>query len=215
MNMMKKELESQLKQYMDEIRDIHDAFEIYIHVYNLCHVEKNKEANVAPIFFYFTLKSLLMYVIISLAKLYEGYKGRPRSDRNVIKFLEFIESNLILFDISEEFRKTINCEYIVDMQYVLNHKKIISDHSQLIDKLLTWRDKCFAHNDEEYFCKLDLLIEENPININEFRELIETFFSIINSYSIAYDGSQYLIESFEGVFDIDNIFEIISKKRDI
>ena len=204
----KMQFEEYLKTLFGEIIKLHSKFELYLHLQNE-RVDRLNEMNLAPAFFKLTMDALISDVIISLAKIYENYRSE-RSNRNLNKFLRFVENNLDLFPQSIEEMKLLNCNYLVDYDLIKTHLEQIDNQKEVLDNLIQWRDKLYAHFDKKYFADREKLNVDHSINIGQIRTLIQLAGEILNKYSVAYNGVYKTIEAVN-LKDVDTIFNILHR----
>lgn len=194
---MTKKFKDYLTRFESEITDVDTAFRLLIHL-NKCLNTRRKEMELSPCFFTYVLKSLLHYIIITLSKLYENYKGNERSDFNLIKFLNFIEQNgKTIF--KDEVKKTT----IDEDRYNIQKQKGI------LDNLFNWRDKYVAHFSKKLL-KPEEVSKMFPITEKDFEKLINISKEIVNKYCII-SGKEKLVFEIVNFDDIDNIFYTLEK----
>ncbi|MGE5329884.1 MAG: hypothetical protein ACM3KR_10305 [Deltaproteobacteria bacterium] len=203
----RKQFEEYLERLINEVMFIDSTLELYIHLMNK-RIDRINELNMAPAFFGLTINCFLASTVISLAKLYENYNGKNRSDRNICKFLNFIEQNSDIFTQDEETLQKFRCNYRVDSLLIKKHRKLIEDSKSKLDNLFYWRDKCYAHNDKKYFLDSTALGNDAGLTIKSFRELIKLAQDILNDYSIAYSGTYKSIRA-TNLFDIDHVLDAL------
>jgi len=164
--------------------------------------------NRAPGFFQLSLSAFQNAAVMGLAKLYEP---SCRGSMNLNKFLNIIEGNhkaIFLNDLST--KEKLNQSLDIDNTTVQIHREEIKNHERIIENLLAWRDKSFAHNDKKYIFNREMLSKDFPITYKEFENLIELADEILNTYKIGYSGSQtHIIPS--NAFDVDVVLEELKK----
>lgn len=203
--------ENYLEILFQELETIDSCLELWIFINNK-REDRIEEMNISPAFFQLTLHSLFFTAIISLAKLYDSYKIKDRSDKNLVKFINFNASNLSIFPTDKTILEKHRCQRKVDSDLINEHRKTIEDKKDILDKLFTWRDKGFAHFDSRYFGNLEKVTKEHPMKVGEIRDLINTASEILNAYSTVYSGN-YRIYRCSNYSDIDNILEILHKHK--
>jgi hypothetical protein len=127
------------------------------------------EVELAPVIFLPVIESLLVDSVFSLAKLYE-----LGSDKNINKFLKFVETNLGNLVWQRER---------VTQQQIDAQRRLIASKQAAITNLLAQRNKYFAHHDEEFFVEGDKLGKVYPLSIDDVEELIRTAQEINNEHS--------------------------------
>jgi len=192
------------KKYLDklfnELMSIETHLELYVYIYNL-KATNLSELNLAPAFFGNVIQVFLSNTIFSLSRIYENYDGRNRSDRNLSKFLDFLEQ---CFDIFPQ-----DSDYKVDASLIKKHRGMIDNHKEVLNNLFAWRDKHFAHFDKHYFFETEKLSEDYNLTLNNLRTLIQLAKEILNYYSIAYSGTYNAVTP-TNLLDIENIIEILA-----
>ncbi|MFY0729959.1 hypothetical protein [Pseudomonas sp. NFX15] len=127
------------------------------------------------IFGYFW-QSLETDVFLILAKLLDG----KRSDRNIIRFIDFCESN----------RTKIHwLEGVIPIESIIRHKQHLADHRETINKITIRRDKFFAHSDKIYFLDRDKLDQDYPVRTSDLMDLTRCFQRIITDHSLGLNRS--------------------------
>jgi hypothetical protein len=209
--LMGKEKEEKFEQYLNrffyELMRIETCLELYVHIYNM-KVTNLKELNIAPAFFGNVISSFFSDTIISLARIYENYNGRKRSDENLNTFLDFVEKHTDIFPHDEEILCKYRCKHKVDALLIKKHRDLVQEHKEKLDNLFCWRDKHYAHFDKKYFIESDSLGQDAEFTIKDMRELIRLAKNILNDYSIAYSGTNNLVTP-TNIFDIDKVIEIL------
>lgn len=207
--MMKEQVIARFERELDFlIRELYQ-----INSYDLLHKHLNnkrtepeflKAMNKAPLFFGFTITSYQHMVIMGLAKIFEKRNG---DGINIFRFLEHIENHsLLIFDIP-----TKEHQPIVDKNLITQHKEELNKHSLLIDHILAWRDKSFAHFDKKYNGENSKKVGQDfPIYNHEIGELINLLGYILNTYQSAYkDTVTHLIPV--DTYDVDNVLLALLK----
>ena len=200
-----------LRKLFHELTVLDTKFEIYRGI-NSHRTDRLEELNIAPAFFGIVLNSLVSDIIISLAKFYENYDGRKRSDRNINRFLNFIESNTDIFPTDPEAKKMYNFNYTINEELINEHRAEIENIKGILDNLFQWRDKYFAHFDKKYFLNDKALVEDYPLNYEDIRYLIDLGAKILNKYSVAYNGMHYSIENVNRD-DFEKVINILHKYK--
>lgn len=210
--MKKRDPHKQFKLYLDrlfeEVFHIDSKFELYYHLLERKY-NRLQAMNISPAFFQLIMDALLTDSIISLSRLYDSYKSIKRSDRNLIRFLNFVESNIDIFPSDKETLMRHNCDYIVDKNLIDSHRAKINEMTPILDNLFTWRDKYVAHFDKTYFSNGERLKEDASIKFGEIRGLISLADEILNSYSAVYDGNVNMIRA-TNLFDVDKSLDILN-----
>lgn len=199
MNSMERieKFENDMNGLIEDLHEINSFFIIYNYLYSQTTNEEDiKVMNKAPAFFGITMKSLQQSGFMGLSRIFES--GR-RSDKNIFKFLGFLEANH---------------KYIFKENTVVNHltiqedKKKLDEVKDIIDNLITWRDKIIAHNDKIYFKKEGLLSEQYPIEHNNIKMLIDLGAEILNKYQSAYNDKHTVMEVLN-VYDVKKVIQAL------
>jgi AbiU2 len=135
--------EKYLKALFQELTRIDSFFELSIHI-DKYRSNRLNELNIAPSFFGSVLDSFIYTTVVSLARYYDSYKTLKRSDRNLIRFINFVEQHIELFPTDVDIIKRLNIIYPVTLDLIQHHKGLIHDETHILEKLFTWRDKHFG-----------------------------------------------------------------------
>jgi len=95
-----------------------------------------------------------------------------QSDRNIVHFLR----------ITKDRYKQIEWEKPFKRNEVVEHLKQWEEQSEPIRRLVTRRNKFFAHYDKEYFYEPDRLAEEVPFGIEDAMEVVRRLQEIVGFY---------------------------------
>lgn len=90
-----------------------------------------------PLLFTSIAESLHVDVVLLLAKLFED-----RSDRNIPRFLNFVETNLKHLKWASQS---------ITPGDLAHQRKLLESHAQTIQNIKAQRDKYFAHHDKRHF----------------------------------------------------------------
>lgn len=167
----KEELKSVFISFSKEIQYADSTFETYF-IMKFGDKRWEKAYSVAPAFFSLAIRSMLNEALLTLAKLYE--RGN-RSDKNFIKLLNYIEGNLKSFDDSKKS---------LLLSEIRNQRELLSTKESEISKVLVWRDKLIAHNDNEYFSNPTKIGEDVGLSAEEIRDLIQISMNLLNCFSL-------------------------------
>ncbi|WNF36577.1 hypothetical protein RJD24_19480 [Bacillaceae bacterium IKA-2] len=159
--------------------------------------------NKAPAFFQLTIHSFQYSAIMGLAKLFEP---ASRKSKNIFNFLNFIEANHHkIFSNVSQINSKLGSGNDIDHSTVKKHREQLEKVESIINNLISWRDKAFAHNDKKYFKSNGLISKEFPLTYKEIEYLIELSADILNSYQVAYNGNRtHTIPA--NVYDVDKVF---------
>lgn len=204
---LKDVLEKYLQILFQDLSRIDSLFELSIHIDNY-RSNRLEELNIAPSFFSLVLDSFFYTTVVSLARMYDSYRFLNRSDKNLIRFINFVEQNIKLFPSDKHILKKFNIIYPVTLNSINEHRKSIQEVAPILDKLFTWRDKYFAHYDNNFFLNDNLLENKYGLTVGEIRKLIKLAAELLNYYSIGYNGVANAIRV-HNLYDIDSIIEIL------
>lgn len=188
--------ESLLKGYQQIVfDDLTPKLALYHSLYKK--YEENNEVflDKAGIFAYI-IQSLEVDTLLLMAKLLDG----KRSDRNIIKFIDFSDSN----------RLAINWKNgNIPAELSKKHKGLIAEQQATINRITVRRDKFLAHSDKQYFLSRAKLDEDYPVSIDDLIGVVQCFQRILTDHSFGLmSGGR---ASYEGVFYIavDNLLNKI------
>jgi hypothetical protein len=171
------------------------------------------ELNQAPGFFSFTIKAHLDAGLMHVSRLLKKQTGSI----TVWKFLDFIENNLDLFStkaFSQRMAKDsfyenqVKSHRPVSLEDVENHRNQLLNFRQVIENIITWRDKKGAHIDEKFGLRQVDVFRDFPIKLAELEELTRAIANILNTYSSAYNSSSYSIDMV-GADDVEVVLDAI------
>src|SRR5690606_29125599 len=100
----------------------------------------------------------------------------------------------------------------IDHRTVKEHINLLQELSPIIENLIAWRDKSYAHHDIKFFKKQDLLVEEFPITYSEFEKLIVLAGKILNEYQVGYNGKTTVIEP-TNILDVDIVLRALKNSQ--
>lgn len=196
-----------IARFLEELYQLNSYYQLNKYLKEKSGDEENLRAmNVAPAFFQLTIKSFQYSAMMGLARLYEP---PTRNSKSIFKFLNFIENNhKQIFSNDPQVKKKLGRSSDVDYSTVIKHREQLSEVGTVINNLLTWRDKAFAHNDKKYFSARESLGIEFPLTYKEIETLIELAADIFNTYQIAYNGIKTVIEP-TNTYDVNNVLEVL------
>jgi|GEM_PF-1097728 len=215
--MDKTDAELKFEEYREYLRQEAIRLASYILLYRRLHElrsERLSEMIIAPAFFEVVIDALFSVIVIWVDKMFS-----EKSERGVWNFLTFCEHNRNILEIKELKHRR---NYADGHRMLRNHEPIthqtIQDDKKRISKLESLpsfklrRDKFYAHFDKEYFFDRKKLSEDAPLKWSDLEEILKTMAEIINTYSIAYDGSQHILEPIN-INDIEHILNILHKAK--
>src|SRR5690606_25668393 len=197
----KKYFEEYLQTLYEELININENLKLWLYVHNF---DNGLIINRAPNFFNRILSALFESVIISLTRLFDSYKKIDRSDRNIIRFINFIESNINVFplDTSQQNNKKSKDKLVGD--FIKNHRELINTLNPILDNLFVLRYKYINHFDSKYFNNVSQLLKDYEIKVTDIEKIIKSAEKILDDYSMLYNRSKTDINAI-GPMDIDNI----------
>lgn len=157
------------------------------------------ELNQAPGFFSFTIRAHGDAGLMSVARVLK----KQRESITIWKFLDFVESNLELFSAEsfthrmnkdERYEDRVRWHRPVTLNDIETDKNKLDEFKQVIDNIITWRDKRGAHIDEKLALEQADNLKEFSIKLKELEDITEAIANILNRYSVAYDSSTYVVD---------------------
>jgi hypothetical protein len=215
--MDKTDAELKFEEYREYLRQEAIRLVSYIRLYRRLHElrsERLSEMNIAPAFFQVVIDALFSVIVIWVDKMFS-----EKSERGMWNFLTFCENNCNILEIKELQRRRnyadnhwmLRDQEPITFQTIQKDKKRISKLESLPSFKLR-RDKFHAHFDKEYFFDRKKLSEDAPLKWSDLEEIVKTMAEIINNYSIAYDGSQHVLESLN-VTDIGRLLNLLHNAK--
>lgn len=188
--------ESLLKGYQQIVfDDLTPKLALYHSLYKK--YEENNELflDKAGIFAYI-IQSLEVDTLLLMAKLLDG----KRSDRNILKFIAFSDSN----------RLAINWKNgNIPAELITKHKELIAEKQAVINRITVRRDKFLAHSDKQYFLNRDKLDEDYPVSIDDLIGVVQCFQKILTDHSFGLmSGGRVSYEDFFYIA-VDNLLNKI------
>ncbi|TKJ83751.1 hypothetical protein PaeCFBP13512_22305 [Paenibacillus sp. CFBP13512] len=188
-----------MDQLFSEIRYAHDKFFVYTYLYNRF-VDFPQTQEISSSFFAISMDSLQNDAIIRTAKLFD--KGH-KSYGTLYKLLNLMEAHLDQFGIVKDEVK----------DKLASHKIYYQNQEVLINNLLIWRDKHFAHPDKKYFLDKNRinLAEHAPMLVGDLPKLLKTSVEILNFYSYKLFEITYFFKDFQIEHDVDKLFMVFNQ----
>lgn len=173
--------------------------------------KKNQQENLdamnkAPAFFSLAMHSFQYSAIMGLAKIYEP---ASRDSKSINKFINFIEGNHKKIFLNDPItKKKLGRTSDIDGSTVIKHREKLTEVEPIINNLITWRDKAYAHNDKKYFKDREALGRDFPITYKEIEDLIELAAEILNTYQVGFKGaSTHIIPT--NTYDVDAVIKAL------
>ncbi|PWK13335.1 hypothetical protein [Tumebacillus permanentifrigoris] len=176
---------------LHDVQVIYDKFQLYIHLRERTK-DRLEAMNLAPAFFHMTLDSLFNDSVVALTRMFEL---RNKHGYTILKVIGIAQSSTHLFD-----GKIIPSS-------VEEVRRKVMEKQALIDRLLVWRDKHYAHSDRDYYFDKEKLGAISPIEIRgliEFAgEILNYFLGVLNNNSIHISATNSL--------DVDKVLNILNE----
>lgn len=119
---------------------------------------------------YFMVESLHVDCVLSVCKLVEG---KQRSERTLHILNDFVENNL----------PAISKQYPLVTQSLIDSARTNLDEvAEVITRIITQRDKYYAHSDKKYFLEPGKLLIDFPNTHEDLIQIVRTLQTVINSY---------------------------------
>lgn len=146
--------------------------------------------------FAYVIQSLEVDTLLIMAELLDG----KRSDRNIIKFIDFSESN----------RLTIKWkDGSIPTEQIKKQRELIAENQATIERITVRRDKFLAHSDKKYYLNREKLDEDYPVSIEDLINLTRCFQKILSEHSFGLkNGGRVSYEDFFYIA-VDNLLNKI------
>lgn len=196
------ESESKFKAYRDviiqELQYSYSHFKLWQALTNAVN-DYSKEMNNAPGFFQMTIEAHQKLALYHLFKVIDAHKDSI----NITKFLNFIEQNIAIFSKEayskrlegNQFRDERLQDYIPpDNGVIKNYRSRIGELQGVIKNLQAWRDRYYAHIDQQVVIKSIQLNDEYEVKIGEADQLYKVLEDIVNYYSRIFDCGIFVLQ---------------------
>lgn len=211
--------EDQFEKYHSKLRD--ELNKAYTH-YEICkklrefRTSRGEEFSEALTFLGLTIDAHLFATVMSINRFIDKRQDSLKMD----VFFKFVEDNLGLFS-DEAYEKRlrdkkmsdIECAHWMEKQVKITRGTIGQDKNSIknlpIRNLKDWRDKKLAHVDRDIVLKDVDVMKESPVTIGEIDQIIDTLNGILNRYSLAYNGTEWIIGLPPVIPQIEYIFDAI------
>lgn len=161
-----------------------------------------KAMNKAPAFFQLTINSFQYSTIMGLARLYEP---AIRNSRGLFSLLNYIEQHHTkIFSNDPETMVKLGRKTEINHSTVMNYREKLAEIDSIINNLISWRDKSFAHNDKKYFGIKGQLGKDYPITYGDIEKLINLAEEILNTFQVGYNGNTTLIIP-DNTYDVNKV----------
>lgn len=203
---MKERLGKMIEAYRKEIQTAYSCNQCYFDMRykNEKNADWKRVYDIAPAFFYLSMKSLQTEAFLTIIRMYEP-EGRG-ADFNLYKFLHFISGN------SKKISKTNHAEL---NELVAKLTTGLVEKQKIANKILYFRDKVIAHNGKEHFLEVQAKNYPESVSYEEVIELLEYAGKIINeisSFVLGYvSHMKYSSGWYDNGHDIDQLMEFCLK----
>lgn len=198
--MQRNEFDQHFSEYRKHLRDEIHRFRDYVAVYRQlqnCKRDLLGAMNLSPAFFQVTEDALFTAIVLWADKLFD-----EKGERGLFNFLTFIENNRKWLSVAELQHR---CEY-PNGHWMLNGRTPITASSIDADRqricelgalksFRLRRDKFHGHFDKDYFFDRSRFAVEAPIKWSDLEESGSVMGSILNDYSVDFDGMSYCWET--------------------
>lgn len=170
-----------------------------------------KELNIAPAFFRTVEGSLFTTVILWADKLFD-----ENGERGLFNFLALIENHRDWMAIVELQRRRSypGDHWMLKGRVPITFESIEEDRQRIrnlaaLKSIQLRRDKFHSHFDKEYFFDREKLQREAPITWENLKQAGEVMSSILNDYSVDFDGQMFAAE----VMNVDDLTRLLHAAR--
>lgn len=192
-------------QYFDSLyKDAEYAGSYYalIEYFGKLDEKRSKVLNISSFSWNIIFEALNSDFIITVCRIFDlSQDFKPRSDINIINFMNFIKQNFnSLFSTSEVIRR----KNIVDdnksmLEEIpnLSSDEINNDFIQLfefkekINALIYFRDKSYAHADFEFMKQTKISYDTPSITYNQIVDLLRYAIKLLLKYRLSFDGTNF------------------------
>jgi len=200
MAMSREQFESLFSAYRTYLREEIHRFRDSVAVYRNIQKRKNDRLeviNLAPAFFGVVEGALFTTIIMWADKLFD-----ERGERGLFNFLSFVEHNRKWLSIGELQRRRSypDDHWMLKGRTPITYESIEADRAKVrslkvLASFRLRRDKFHGHFDKDYFFDRKRLQDEAPIRWDDLEEAGRVMGSIVNDYSVDFDGASYSWET--------------------
>lgn len=194
--MSREQFESHFGAYRSYLREEIHRFRDSVAVYRNIQERKNDRLeviNLAPAFFGVVEGALFTTIVMWADKLFD-----ERGERGLFNFLSFVEHNRKWLSIGELQRRRSypDDHWMLQGRTPITHESIEADRAKIrslkvLSSFRLRRDKFHGHFDKDYFFDRKRLQDEAPIRWVDLEEAGTVMGSIVNDYSVDFDGASY------------------------
>ena len=226
---MKRIEETFIGSYKVLFNDIENAWAKYKILVYLSSLGKDKikVLNISNFFWGEVIDALNTDVIISTARIFDVDKNfKPRSDINIVTFLNFITNNFYTLYGKENVwsRNGISSDKdwrsesipLLKSEEVKNDFRRLESNKEKILILMFYRDKSYAHTDKDFITDKENILKEKVIKNSEIGELIKIAYEILKKYRLSFDGSIYAFPAAnlnDAEKTVDILFNYLTEKE--
>lgn len=196
MAMSRKQFESHFIAYRTYLREEIHRFRDSVAVYRNIQERKNDRLeviNLAPAFFGVVEGSLFTTIVMWADKLFDEH-----GERGLFNFLSLVEHNRKWFSVVELQRRRSypDGHWMLQGRTPITFESIEADRAKIrslkvLASFRLRRDKFHGHFDKDYFFDRKRLQDEAPIRWDDLQEAGTVMGSILNDYSVDFDGASY------------------------
>lgn len=151
---------------------------------------------------HFIVESLQVDCVISVCKMIEG---SARGERTIQTLIEFVQNNLSI--LHKEYPK-------LSLVKIKKHINDLNSIEPQVKRLMTQRDKYFAHSDKKYFLEPGKLVTDFPDTLNDLVDVTRVLQSIVGDHSEYIKGSRRVDMSGFAYLNTFKTTELIQQAND-
>lgn len=148
--------------------------------------------NRARAFWALTLEAHLESARMSLARLYD----QQTKSIALLNWLRSIEAVPDLLDLSEQAMRRNFVRERFETEKLARDIEAVRSTDPIVNKLVTIRGNAIAHRSEASISLSDFL-RDNPIKFTEYEKLIDRGSTLLDRYSVLFDGKAYALDTGE------------------
>lgn len=186
-------LHSDLARALDENKKVHIESQTYWYLV-LTAVRENSMIHLCR-FYDQETKSLCLHNLLDTIRHHIQYFEKDN-------FKERLKDNPFVDGLAEGNR-------LPDIDELLEHIEFSSNKNPLVKKLMIWRNNIYAHKGAKSILNEYLILQENEINSEELKMLLDQGYKILNTYSNLYRASSWS-RTIVGQDDYNALFKFFS-----
>lgn len=213
-SMNRSEFYEYFAKYRSSLREEVLRFRGYVAVYRRLQERKNDQLeaiNLAPAFFQVVESALFSGIVLWADKLFD-----EKGERGLFNFLTFIEHNRKWLTVKElQVRRQFpDDHWMLKDRTPITLKSINADREKIrslesVKSFKIRRDKFHGHFDKWYFFDRKRLSDDAPLRWGDLESAGDVMGSIINNYSVDFDGKSYVWEP----INIDDLDFLLDRAR--